>query len=411
MIDTLRRAAFLLMPLPAFAQQPDSIPFPHRVVLEGSGAWDSNTLNNALMLPLLFGGEIARDERQDAFDRMARNGRAGVEAGGHLSATWGNRILGHANWHMRSAIGWQYAIGTAFTPDAFALAFLGNAAYENTTMHLAPFRAELWHYQSMGVGIEDALTGSYLELALVNGTAYAGADLERADLFTATDGRWLDLDVEGLHQRSDTSPQPGLSTGLGAAINAHWSSRGPLFGQPSAWSVELLDAGFVAWNGDAALVERDTSIRFEGVHYTDIFNVNGPPVERIDLQDSLGLNYDRGAFLRPLPFHLRGMLFWSERKRPGHGERSPAYALIAEQRRLPGYLPHVQAKRYLTLAKSWTMDLGAGFGGFGGARLSIGLSFADRRGLICALSTSNALGAASTGLYGRSVEFRLQFRY
>jgi hypothetical protein len=411
MIDALRRAAFLLVPLHACAQQGDSIPFPHRVVLEGSGSWDSNTLNNALMLPLLFGGDIAREERQDAFDRMARNGRAGVEAGGRLFATWGQNILGHANWQMRTALGWQFAIGTAFTPDAFALTFLGNAAYENTTMHLAPFRAELWHYQSLGVGLEDALSGSYLELAMVNGTTYAGADLEQADLFTATDGRWLDLDVEGLHQRSDTAPQPGPTSGLGAAINARWSWRGSLLGKPSAWSVEILDAGFVAWNGDAVRVERDTSIRFEGVPYTDVFNVNGPPVERIDLQDSLGLDYDRSAFLRPLPFRLRGMLHWGERKRPGFGEEHHAYALFAEQRRLPGYLPHVQAKRYLALAKSWTLDVGAGYGGFGGARLCMGLTFADRGGLTCSLMTSNALGTAATALNGRAVEFSLQFRH
>ena len=407
-IDAFRWVPFLLLPVLAPAQSADSLDLRHRSSMEGTGAFDSNVLSNDMVLPLLFGGTLSRDTRQRSLDAIQSTGRGGIELGGRASVTWGNRILAKDAWRMRTSLGWQYALGARFGHDAFAVAFLGNAAYENGTAHLAPLRFDQWHYQSIGIGIEDARSGSFLELAYVNGTSLNMADVRRADLFTAEDGRYLDLYLAGDYRRSDTSASTGFTNGSGAALNAKWAKAIKLFGTPARFSVEVMDAGFISWNGNSVTAISDSAIHFEGIAITDVFNLDGPLIDRTRLQDSLGLGFERGPFTRPLPGRAQAVVHFGKRRKAGYGKDRSAYLVQVDQRWLPGYIPKAQAKRSITLGKALTLDVGAGYGGFGGLRALAGIELVTARGLSCSIATANALGAVSDRFNGRSIEFKLQ---
>lgn len=406
--EPLRWAPFLLLPAMASAQAVDSLEIRHRFTVEGVGNFDSDAIHNDVLDPLVFGGTITREARQRALDAIGDHGRGGVELGGRISGTWGNSIFGHDAWQMRTSVAWQYALGVRFSPDAFAVGFFGNAAFEDRTAKLAPLRFEQWNYQSIGFGIEDAASGSFLELAFVNGTNFNSADVRRADLFTATDGRYLELDLAGEYHRTDTAANTGFSQGIGAAVNAKWAKAVQAFGAPARFSLEVTDAGFMQWNANTRSVSQDSVIRFEGVSVNDILDLSGPVIDRTTLQDSLGLGYESGSLLRPLPGRIEGIFQFGTLRKPGHAPDRYAYEAALDQRWLPGYVPKVRLMRNFSLGRSFIAGAGAAYGGFGGLRALARVGFYTKNGLAFELETPNAIGLVSENAAGKAVALNLQ---
>ncbi|MFZ1616819.1 MAG: hypothetical protein WAT41_05675 [Flavobacteriales bacterium] len=406
--EYLRWAPLLLLPSLVSAQASDSTAVRHRLSFQGTADYDSDAIHNDVLSPLLFGGMITRAARQRALDGIGDHGRAGTELGGCVSATWANRIFGHDGWQMRTSLAWQYAVGVRFSPDAFAVGSFGNASFEGRTAKLAPLRFEQWNYQRLGIGIEDARSGSFLELAVVNGTNFNRADVHRADLFTATDGRYLDLDLSGSYQRSDTTTNAGSSTGIGVALNAKWATAMTFFGAPALFSLELTDAGFIRWNAASLSASLDSVIHFEGVAVNDILDLNGPVIDRTTLQDSLGLGYTTGYILRPLPAKIEGIFQFGRLKKPGHSIERSAYEVAAEQRWLPGYIPKVRVLRRFGIGRSLIADAGIAYGGFGGLRAMARIGYCTKAGLAFELETPNAIGLFSEQAAGKAVGLRIQ---
>ncbi|MGV9013365.1 MAG: hypothetical protein ACOH13_12295 [Flavobacteriales bacterium] len=406
--EYLRWAPLLFLPSLVSAQVFDSTAVRHRLSFQGTANYDSDAIHNDVLSPLVFGGMITREARQCTLDAIGDHGRAGAELGACVSATWANGIFGHDGWQMRTSLAWQYAVGLRFSPDAFAVGFFGNAAFEGQTAKLAPLRFEQWHYQRFGIGIEDARSGSFLELAVVNGTNFNRADVHRADLFTATDGRYLDMDLSGSYQRSDTAANAGSSTGIGAALNAKWATAINAFGGPSRFSLELSDGGFMKWNAGSLSASLDSVIHFEGVAVNDILDLNGPVIDRTTLQDSLGLGYTTGSVLRPLPARIEGIFQFGKLKKPGHSIERSAYEVAVEQRWLPGYIPKVRVLRRFGIGRSFIADAGVAYGGFGGLRAMARIGYCAKAGLAFELETPNAIGLVSDQAAGKAVGLRMQ---
>ena len=354
--EYLRWAPLLLLPSLVSAQAFDSTAVRHRLSFQGTANYDSDAIHNDVLSPLVFGGMITRAARQRALDAIGDHGRAGAELGGCVSATWANGIFGHDGWQMRTSLAWQYAVGVRFSPDAFAMGVFGNASFEDRTAKLAPLRFEQWNYQRLGIGIEDARSGSFLELAVVNGTN-----------FNMT-----------------------------------------IFGAPAGFSLELTDAGFIKWNAASLSASLDSVIHFEGVAVNDILDLNGPVIDRTTLQDSLGLGYTTGYVLRPLPAKIEGIFQFGRLKKPGHSIERSAYEVAAEQRWLPGYIPKVRVLRRFGIGRSLIADAGIGYGGFGGLRAMARLGYCTKAGLAFELETPNAIGLVSEHAAGKAVGLRMQ---
>ena len=408
--DHVRWAPLLLFPFSVSAQPPDSAAVRHRVTFEGHGDFDSNAIHNDVLSPLVFGGTITREARQRALDAIGDHGRAGTELGGCISGTWSNGIFGHGHWQMRTSLAWKYALGVRFSPDAFAVSFFGNAAFEDRSAKLAPLRFEQWNYQRIGFGVEDARSGSFLELALVNGSSYNSAEVRRANLFTATNGRYLDMDIDGSYHRSDTSANAGFNNGIGIALNAKWAKTIRAFGAPSRLSLELADAGFMQWNARTLSASLDSVIHFEGVAVNDILELGGSVIDRTTLQDSLGLGYATGSLLRPLPAWFEGVFQLGMLKKAGHAVDRYAYEVAVEQRNLPGYIPKGRLLRRFSIGRSFLADAGVAYGGFGGLRAVARIGFHTNTGISLELETPNAIGLVSEQAAGKAIGLKMQVR-
>lgn len=382
----------------------------HRFTVEVHGAYDSNVLYNDLVTGLYRGGFLSSEVRQRSMDQLGAHNRAGYLLGGTATFAWGDSLFGKVNWMPRISIGYHSVMGARFAKDAYALSFFGNALYEGLTAHLGPGAFHQINYQTIAFGVEDRRTGSFLELALVQGLKLNTATLSKADLFTAMDGRYLELELDGSYQRSDTAENV-FGGNIGAAISLAWKRPISLFGSDALLSVGINDLGFVAWNGNALSVDQDSTIRYEGVEVTDILDLDGVLVDNATLQDSLGLGYERGAFTTLLPAQLEARFHFGGLRRAHRFGTLYAYSLSVDQRYLPGYIPHAALARNFVLSKWLVASAGAGYGGFGGLRAQVGLHAMVGKSLRVGVATPNAVGLCSPQARGKALAFCLEARW
>lgn len=374
----------------------------HRFTLDVSAGYDSNVLPNDLVIGIYRGGLLGSDVRQRTMDGMGNANRAGYELGGRATYAWGDSLFGHAGWMPRISLAYQSVMGVRFTSDVYALSFFGNADFEDRNAHLGPGEFEQSTYQSIGLGIEGRNSGSFVELAFVNGQSLNAGHIQKADLYTAPFGRYLELQLDGEYHRSDTA-KGGFNKGIGAAINGQWQHMFRFFRSPAVFSIGVSDLGFIAWNSNALSVKKDSTIRYEGIEIKDILDLDGLLVNKTTLQDSLGLGYSKGSFTRMLPARIEAKLGAGRFHKRSHFHGMQPYQLAADYRYLPGYVPHAGLTRNFILAECMAVSVGAGYGGFGDLRASAGLMGTLGKYLMIGVHTPNVIGFFSSQANGKAI--------
>lgn len=333
----------------------------HCLVLFSQAMYDASSIRNELVAALWRGGDISRELRE----RSANNGggpeRAGyiLEAG--LSFGWGTRFLGSDRLRPRLAVGWHDVMGLRYSDDLYHLTFFGNGDHENAMAALAPSAFEKVRYQTFGFGFETKGSGSFLMLHVVNGEDLSGARIRQADLFTATDGRYLNLELDGDHARSaDDGANGWRSRGIGAALSFRWHRASKAGRHAMHVTIGGEDLGFAAWSGQALSVRRDTTILYEGIRLDGVLDLENVLIDREGIQDTLGLGFKAGGFVRPLP----GKLYASLGLDGGHRMH---YRAEVDMRYLPGYQPHAVLSATRVNERAW-YRAELGYGGFGGLR-------------------------------------------
>lgn len=373
--------------------------------LDVSGLFDSNALRNELALGLWRGERLDRELRQRSDAVNDAVGRAGYALDIGLLYRAAGPLFGKAGLRFIAAAGDHDVMGVRYTDDLFRLTFFGNAAYEGRTAELGGSSLLHVRYQTIGMGVEWRKSGSYLMLEAVNGQHLTAADVDKGDLFTAIDGRYLRLDLDGRYARTPLGPDNGLrSNGAGAALSARVNMPVHLPIGEGMLSVEAKDVGLVAWHPNALRVDRDTVILYQGIRVNDVLDLDQALVGNGSLQDTLGLGYTEKAITTLLPFTLSAAL---------HMEAAHAmtYTLGADVRGLPGYLPRVRlGARHVFLGRN-ALSAEAAYGGFGGLRIGLRLERVVANGLWISLSTTNAVGFISERARGMSAQLAVEWHW
>lgn len=382
-----------------FAQVP-----PHTLHVEGTGSYDSNVLSNALVGRLYKGGELGRDLRQKVADDLHASNRAGYLLSGDLWYAWSDSVAGRP-WSWRIGVGHRSLLGLRFTPDVYRLAFFGNAAYQDAVAELGPSAFEQVDYQRIGFGAGRP-DRWMVRVDLVNGSRLQAGSIRRADLYTAPSGEYLAVDLDGRYWRNDTTGNSGPQRGLGAALSAEWTFLRWGAEQRNPLTVSLEDLGFIAWNAQSLSVRSNERIMYEGFRVDDVLDLDGLVIGRQALQDTLGLGYTAGGFIRPLPFRTMLRTAW------GDGEEQRTYEAFAEWRYLPGYLPYVGVvRRFRPEGACLRPEVQLTYGGFGGVRLGAGLTGALGEHVLLRLRLPNLVGLVVNDAPGQAVAFALDVRW
>lgn len=368
----------------------------HFLQLVTTGMYDANALRNDLVTALWRGGMISRELRQRSEGTSADINRAGYTLEAVLSYSWGDTLFGNGNMRPRLSVAYRDLLGMRYADDLYHATFFGNADHENDLMYLGPSAFEKVRYQTFGFGFEDIKSRSYFMVHLVSGQDFSAAHVDRADLFTATDGQYLWLDLEGNYARSaDDGFQDWRSRGIGAALSFRVNVPLRIGRRRLGFSLGVDDLGAIAWNERSLRVPRDTIILYEGIRVENVLDIDGVLIDRNGLQDTLGLSYEPGAFLRPLPSKLQVSFAYD-------AAFAMRYSAEADIRNLPGYRPHVTfTARHAYRTNAFRAEIS--FGGFGGWRAGLGAERLFGKGFLLDLRLPNVIGMVSENARGRAV--------
>ncbi len=384
---------------------PTRPPHPYRhMTIEASGLYDSNTLRNDLVKGLWRGDVLSEELRRTTQDELKGNNRAGFAVDFRATYAWGDSLFGDASVRPMISVAHHDVMGMRFSDDLYDLTFFGNGAYENGTASLGGTAFTSMTYQTFGFGFKHTESESYLRLELVNGQRMNSADLRQADLFTATDGRFLQLDLDGSYARSDTGRSGfGTSSGLGLAISGAVGKSFFFLGGGAKVIISVTDLGFVAWNSNSERIVNNSMIHYEGIEVENVFDLDGVVLDQAELQDTIGLNYTRGAFAQLLPTKAEVRL----RMGGGyHGTRSGyryRWEISLDQRNLPGYAPHLSVGMSFLKRHRFSPELALSTGGFGGARIGIGAHWHVSPSVQVLMRVPNAIGPLVASGHGAAL--------
>ena len=359
----------------------------HVVSLSASSDYNANTVYNELPVGIYRGGYLDNDLRQRSLNALTSDrNTAGYLLEGRINWTGPVCFPKIPRWRPVVSIAHHDVGGTRFTEDQYALAFFGNADYEDQKAILAPSAYQQVRYQTLGAGLQHVASNSFLRFDLVRGQSYAAADVQWASLFTGEDGRVLRTTFLGDYYASDTAGSGfDRTNGLGVAASARWNTHFKLGARGIDLGVGVEDFGFVRWNANSVRIQQDTLFTYSGWAVDNIFALDNVIIGEDELLDTLGLRYESGEFTRLLPFRAN----IDATMRLGGSWR---IGLGIEQRYLPGYVPQMTLMGSRRVGPRTLLAATASYGGFGALR--IGLAAKRRFGerLLVSLSTPHVPG-------------------
>jgi hypothetical protein len=373
-----RRVSVLLLGLlAAFSAKSQWTPLPpdhgadsarHLIRVEGALLYNGNAVYNELPGHLLRGADLDRDLRQRSSDALAGRERAVFGYGYHGRLTWtGARMKeGRSRWRPTASFAMQEYAGARITPDLYDLVFFGNARFEGSTAALAPAAYEQTRYNTLGFGVVDHQSRSFVRVDLVQGASLTAVDVDWADLYTGVDGRVLRSAVLASYLNSDTAGNdPFRNNGLGAALSGRWETRIRSAARPTYLSVGVQDLGLVRWNANSVRLDKDTVVRFEGLAVDNVLDLDAILIGEDQLLDTFGLRYRTGARTRLLPFRAR-LAYRIE------GRSGLHFAVVAQYQHLPSYLPELTAGLGRRVGTRGSWGASVSYGGYGGLLVGAG---------------------------------------
>lgn len=333
------------------------------ISLEAWGDYNANSIRNELVTGLWRGSYLDRDLRERSRAAMRERNSVGYVLGGRITWTGSDKVEGHEGWRSLMSLAYHEQMGARFTRDLYALTFFGNADYEGRRADVGPAAVTRIGYQTIGVGMQHARTGSYVRLDFVIGQRYDAVDVKWAGLYTGTDGRVLRATVLGDHYRSDTaSSRFGQVNGFGLAVSGRWEKELQRCLQGARISLEVEDLGFASWTATSQRLHKDTILEYSGIRVANILALDDVLIGEDQLADTFGFRYRNGSFSTLLPFLLRAGV------RMPVGERWSGTATV-DQRNLPGYVPQLAFAGERQFSDRTQAGASLSLGGWGGLRM------------------------------------------
>jgi hypothetical protein len=360
----------------------------------------ANTVYNELPWAIYQGGYISRELRQRSLDQLVDRNRAGYELGARVSWTGADSLFGKARLRPMVSVAYHNLLGLRFSPDVYALAFFGNARYEDRTAYLSPSAHEFIAWESAGFGIQDSKSRSFVRLDLVRGRSLNASELRKAELYTAPDGRLLDVTMDASYWQSDTAGQAWEhSNGAGVSISGMVNVLRRIGTTAITTSLAVEDAGFMRWSDNTVRVERDTVFAYEGLNVENIFDLDNLLVGEAQLLDTFGLRYTRGGQTRLLP--MRATLAFDVHHAAWWARAS------MDHRHIAGYRPQVMLHAGRRLGERVLLALHGSYGGFGAARLGIASRIRFGHAVLLELGSSHVPGLLLGNARGVGIHFGL----
>lgn len=278
--------------------------------LSGNLTAKSNAFPNDFYKQFYYGGYLTDEVKQNAAKDLKNVNRFGGDGDVSLQFRHSlDSVFKQTGWSYLLRVAERRHINLEMTKDFFNVGFFGNSMYENKTAQLAKFQMDFISYQQVGLGIEKTMVvkdnlhqvgivGSYLI-----GRNAQKAMINKANLFTAIDGEYLDLEIDGKYNRTDSLKNkqfiPNPTKGEGFSVDLYYQLITP---EKHKLQLSVLDFGYLFWQNSAIAYNYDTLFRFEGIDIKNLIEINDSLINLSkDTLINLGKKNSTKSFKTSLP--------------------------------------------------------------------------------------------------------------
>lgn len=334
-----------------------------KAVLQINGGFEgaSNTITNSFLKAYLFNGTITTADKDVVSKRLTSSNRLGFETNFSI-----NGIYHTPKISFLAGIGHRELLQAKFTTPVFETVFRGNKMFAGQEVSLASNASYLnYDYLYFGAAKGIGNFNIYATAQLIRGGQWINADLTKADMYTQTDGEYIDfntkLKVNYSNNNHRTFP---TTTGAGAAINLGitWQNDKHKF------NFEARDIGFIRWSKQT-IITADSSYKYEGVEVSNLLKASVFNTDNINIDSAsqkLNMPKTTASVLQLLPnnFLINYSYQATQRVRVFVG---------AKYISLTSYIPRLTIRSQISFAKTWHVIPSISYGGFGNQALELGL--------------------------------------
>jgi hypothetical protein len=368
------------------------------ITMEGEGEIRSNTIQNAFLDKLVFGGHIDRGLIDAQEKHMNDVNMLGGNFRGNLTMRlMSDSLFRNPNWSWQVTMGSRTLLETTFSKDLFHLAFRGNADFLDEYAFLSSTGLLLTNYQKLGGGIFHKESLSGFTVSVVNGQSFNAFDLELGRLFTSAEGDSLSFNYLTSSTRSDTSVSGlGSGPGIGMAFDGVLNFKQ---GEDGYIQLALHDFGFVSWNNATLVGNNEGTMNWTGLELTDILNDDSTLPS---FNDSLTINEKQGSTKRWLPGSFDARIM----RKVG---QSAFYEIGFAIRPVIAYNPMLFAGYHHNFNEKTLVGATGTYGGYGRLRFGLSVEHLFGKSVYLAIGTSDVYGAASGKGYGRDAYLKVNY--
>jgi len=210
-----------------------------------------------------------------------------------------------------AGIEYNFEESSQFTSDLFHLVFYGNYDYQNITAQLTDSKFSLTSVMEYKVGMMKIFDDDYNTFkigatgGLVQGLSGLDIKTRYGTLFTAPDGRYLDLEYDfDIHTSGEN--KPSLTSFIGAGFSFDIFGKAYFQGPEISVNVMMNDIGAVFWNKDPLQYSGDSTLHFEGIEINNLFAATDSAAtgNTDSLLEIIGIQKGEKIFSQALPSRL-----------------------------------------------------------------------------------------------------------
>jgi hypothetical protein len=376
----------------------DSTLSSHQVNLVGNAFQHSTNVSNNFSRKFIFGGEISDAlsqetyEGQNGYNRLGGGYRASIEYRAPYQI-----LKSKPNWSWMVNVANEAHFSGEYSGDLFGLVFIGNTPFlgENASFGNTSFTLE--QFLSIGGGIHDRKTKSFLTLNAILPQQFIQLNANRGSMAFSETGDQIDVLVEG---EILTANANAYFKGLGAALNFDFNIP---FGTQETFNgvISVMGrniGGYQIHNADFATI--DTEQSYSGFALDDLINNE----ELTSLKDTLNISETTRSAFKVLPGFLQvGKVVSADTPK----KIQSFFGVRMYTNNV--YRPLLYVGMHYQPFDHFSFGAQGSFGGYGNFRLGLYANL-NTKTFVIGVGTEDLLGAFLGSQYGHSGLIRLAWK-
>lgn len=371
-----------------------------RIALQGNAFYLSSGIQNGVAKRIVFGGEIDEEVKSQSLESHDELNRLGADVRIRMQYFSEKNIIANnsrLSWMVDA--GFESHLAAQYSKETFGLLFFGNDYYRGETVNLSNSFGQLQSFYTIGGGIHDLKTKSFVSLNAILPTNDIRFSVDKGNLYTSNNADTLNLLLDG---SASQSISPAFFQGIGAAVN--FDVNIPVSthsGLTGFMSIKGRNIGAYYLNRTEKIsASANTSIT--GYSIEDVISLTEE--EGNVLNDSLNVNRDTLSQWRLAPGFIQvGKVverYTDKQLQAFFGVRMYTNSV---------YRPLGYIGAHWSPALAWSAGAQVSFGGYGNFRGGFYAGYsADRFSL--SIGTEDIIGLLAESQYGQSALMRMSWK-